>query len=169
MVIAFSCSCGKALKSQEAYAGRQVKCPKCGKVMTIPQAVASDEALTVTPVSMERAAPPVEKPAAPPVTSAKDTTAPQHSPPPLARPVAQPTAFERKAEPASGPAPVSVHAWIDNSLVQRPTPWLPGDEARFQKGVSAPHEGMGGLEKVVLGLLVLAGVAASGWYLFARR
>jgi len=166
MTIAFSCACGKAMKAKADYAGRKVKCPQCGNVTTIPQTAPDDEELTVTPPTLERAAPSPARLVEPTFTRTKDTAEP---PPSLEAPPARPVAAitERKpgpAEPSPARAPTSVHAWVDQSLGQRPTPWLPGDEATFQRGVRAPREGMSALEKGVLGLLVLAGMAAAGWY-----
>ncbi len=36
MSIAFTCPCGKPLRAAAEYAGRGVKCPNCGKTLTIP-------------------------------------------------------------------------------------------------------------------------------------
>jgi hypothetical protein len=112
MPIAFSCSCSKAMKARDEFAGRNVKCPQCGKVVTIPQA--------------------------------------------------QPTTKDL-------PTTAALHSWVDQSLVQRPTPWLAGDETRFQQGIKAPREGTSVLAKGSLGLLILAGVGAAGWFLLMNR
>jgi len=37
MAIRFKCECGKALSAREIYAGRKVRCPKCGKKVTVPE------------------------------------------------------------------------------------------------------------------------------------
>jgi predicted RNA-binding Zn-ribbon protein involved in translation (DUF1610 family) len=36
MSISFSCDCGKKLAAKETFAGRRLKCPGCGKALTIP-------------------------------------------------------------------------------------------------------------------------------------
>ena len=36
MVIKFTCSCGKVVKTSDDHAGKQGKCPQCGAVITIP-------------------------------------------------------------------------------------------------------------------------------------
>jgi hypothetical protein len=103
-----------------------------------------------------------------PTPSAADSDAKRPIPPlaiPLARPVAK-----RKPEAPARPPPAHlksapVHAWVDQSLSQQPTPWLPGDEARFQRGITAPREGVGGGEIAVLTLVVLAGASVAGWLL----
>lgn len=38
MAIVFECSCGQVLKTDDEYAGQQVKCPGCGESVTIPEA-----------------------------------------------------------------------------------------------------------------------------------
>ncbi len=38
MAIVFECSCGQVLKTDDEYAGQQVKCPGCGESVTIPAA-----------------------------------------------------------------------------------------------------------------------------------
>ena len=37
MAIKFKCACGKALSARAIYAGRKVRCPECGKKVTIPE------------------------------------------------------------------------------------------------------------------------------------
>ena len=36
MAIEFACSCGKTLSFAQAHAGRQIICPECGTVQTVP-------------------------------------------------------------------------------------------------------------------------------------
>ena len=38
MAIVFECACGQVLKTDDEYAGQQVKCPGCGESVTIPAA-----------------------------------------------------------------------------------------------------------------------------------
>ena len=76
-------------------------------------------------------------------------------------PLAQPVLSQQKMPTVERP----VQTWVDQSLVQQATPWLPGDEARFQKGIKTPREGMNGVEKSGLVFLVLIGMIAAGWFL----
>ncbi len=78
----------------------------------------------------------------------------------LAKPV-----LARRQEHHAEPAPASVNTWVDQSLSQCTTPWLPGDEVRFQKGIKTPSEGIGGSVKGMLVVLVLAATGAAGWLL----
>ena len=175
MAIAFSCSCGKAMKAKDAYAGRKIKCPQCDSVVTIPLTTPDEDDLAITPSPSEPAAPSVAPPVSQPslAWTGDSAEAMERPPPPLAkRRSPMDAGAEQKAEPAARPAsepgPAPVDAWVDQSLGQRPTPWLPGDEARFQRGIKTPREGMSGLEKSVVGLLVLAGAAAARAWLKTR-
>lgn len=47
MTINFNCSCGKALAAPPEFAGKQVRCPGCGKTTTIPSGEAPIAAVTV--------------------------------------------------------------------------------------------------------------------------
>lgn len=49
-MIQVNCPCGKVLSAQPAYAGRRVKCPKCGAALTVPS--------TATPTATPTAPPP---------------------------------------------------------------------------------------------------------------
>jgi hypothetical protein len=57
MAISFSCKCGKQLRTTDENAGKKVKCPVCGQVLTIPS--------VRTPMPPARPAPGPTKPAAP--------------------------------------------------------------------------------------------------------
>src|SRR5262245_15283945 len=37
MSIRFACGCGRKLTAREEFAGRQMKCPQCGRELAIPQ------------------------------------------------------------------------------------------------------------------------------------
>jgi hypothetical protein len=205
MPIVFSCSCGKAMKAKDAFAGRKVKCPQCSKVLRIPERHEESEDFpivppAVLPPSARKPIPPLPRPSAPPSfdldrdedvcplpppavptaePASKMGSAPEPRPiPPLAIPLARPViqltaaaeppkpAPPRPAPPRPAPAtPAPVHAWVDRSLSQQPTPWLPGDEARFQRGIKAPREGMRGSEVALLMLVVLVGASVAGWLL----
>jgi hypothetical protein len=143
MAIPFSCSCGKAMKAKEAFAGRKIRCAQCGKVVTIPQA-------KIVPADDDKETP---------------------SEPPLAKPAARPVLTKAKAEAPPippAPAPTGVHVWVDRSLVQQPTPWLPGDEDRFQRGIKVPREGLSGMEAALAALLLIGGLGVAGWFLIGR-
>ena len=157
MPIAFTCSCGKEMKAKEAFAGRKIKCPQCETVVRIPRLDSDEDELSTTPLPVRRSPPFLARPVS--AGGEKDGTHYSMAPP-LARPVFanhKPATVER----SDGP---SVHAWIDRSLEQQATPWLPGDEERFQRGIKALREGWSGLEKGIIGL-VLIGVATAVWFL----
>jgi hypothetical protein len=44
MPILFSCKCGKPLKAREELAGKKIKCPHCGVLLTAPSAPAATRA-----------------------------------------------------------------------------------------------------------------------------
>jgi hypothetical protein len=37
MPLAVTCECGKRLQAKDEYAGKQVRCPVCGNVLTLPE------------------------------------------------------------------------------------------------------------------------------------
>src|SRR5262249_41444685 len=54
----FPCSqCGKALKADDALAGRQVRCPACGRAVRAPAPSVHAEASTLAPQAPAREAP----------------------------------------------------------------------------------------------------------------
>ena len=185
MPISFSCHCGKAMQAKDAFAGRKLKCPQCGAVVAIPK-LKKDKPVVTTRVAErdeeERLPPPrpVPRPSvkATQVASQDDDTPPPRArvplarpvarpvtmladePPPLAKPVAPPTT--PRAPTTQTPAP---HPWVDQSLTQTPTPWLPGDEERFQKGLVAPREGMSGLAKALIVIAIVAVLGVGGFLL----
>jgi hypothetical protein len=204
MAIAFSCSCGKAMKAKEAFAGRKVRCPQCDKVVRIPQrdhgkegsAAMPPAATPLSPLPFaemrdgDREHPALPSPArpVPRVVSTKEEdgdNGEQSLKPKAAVPAQRPSFAREKGgeragsttqavsspssvEPARPPASTPVHAWIDQSLSPQPTPWLPGDKERFQKGIKTTREEMSGLEKSMLGLVLLAGACTAGWFLFNK-
>jgi hypothetical protein len=185
MPIAFSCSCGKAMKAKEAFAGRKIKCVQCGKVVTIPQAetaAADDLTPSSEPPAESRSAPdvkekargqkpaaaPLAKPEGRPVLPEEEDSGDKEAPsePPLAKPAARPVLTQPKAEAPPASALAMVHVWVDRSLVQQPTPWLPGDEERFQ-GIKVPREGLSRTAVALAALLLIGGLGAAGWFLIA--
>jgi hypothetical protein len=42
MAIMFGCMCGKRLSATETFAGRQLKCPRCSRLLTIPGSLVDD-------------------------------------------------------------------------------------------------------------------------------
>jgi len=142
VAIQFRCACGKQMQAKEEFAGRKYRCPQCAKIVRIPTPKAKQQ--PAAPVAAKPATPPLAKPV---------------SRPPLAKPVPARTATV--AVPRK-------HPWVDHSLVQAPTPWLPGDEARFQAGIKPMREGLKCWEKLVLTVLIVGGgagaiVAANFW------
>jgi hypothetical protein len=204
MAIAFSCSCGKAMKAKEAFAGRKVRCPQCDKVVRIPQRDHGEEGSAMPPGarplsplpfaeirdgSRDHPALPAPK-SAPRVVSTKEEdgdNGEQSLRPKAAEPAPRPSfarekgsdrapvaaatqisSLPRSAEPAEPRVAAPVHVWVDKSLSPQPTPWLPGDKERFQKEIKVMREEMSGLEKSVLGLVLLAGACTAGWFLFNK-
>ncbi len=168
MAIAFLCSCGKALKAKEAFAGRKVKCPQCLNIVRIPrldgapvdsQADSDDAALAGTPPPGQARLVAGSPPA---LEIGSSDILPTISP--LAKPVIRrtPEVVPKTRTPAAN-APAN--AWVDPFLGQRATPWLPGDEERFQKGIRAPSEGVTGLASGMFSLAVLLGLGVAGWLL----
>jgi regulation of enolase protein 1 (concanavalin A-like superfamily) len=48
MAIVFSCDCGKQFRAQEKHAGRQMRCRRCGAVVTIPRLSTAEDIEDVT-------------------------------------------------------------------------------------------------------------------------
>jgi hypothetical protein len=145
-VIHFRCSCGKNMQAKEEFAGRRLKCPQCDKIVRIPQP-----------------APSREMQPAPNMAAVAIATAPV---PPIAKPMPPPRRVSRStARPATPPqshaATVHPHPWVDRSLVQTATPWLPGDEARCQAGIQPMREGLRCWEKAVLTLVIIGGIVGA--------
>ena len=145
MAIRFRCSCGKSMQAKEDFAGRRYKCPQCEKIVRIPIPKAKPQAV----------------PAAVAVKTAPVKTAPKPMTPPLAKTVPPPLAKPVHVQRAAVQTAPSIHPWVDTSLVLTPTPWLPGDEARFQVGVKPVREGMNALEKLILGIVIVGGFAGA--------
>lgn len=196
MPIAFSCSCGKAMQAKDAFAGRKLKCPGCGRVVQIPKKIeeetdAEDRAAPTPPRASKPAVRPPSKDEAPPLaqpaTAAVSETAvteteeeeqtdeaaaPLAGPaavavadgeegadPPLARPVSRPAVVEQAVRPKVA------NIWVDQSLTQKPTAWLPGDWERYQKGIKTPPDGFSALMVIVLLALLAGGVVAAVMFL----
>jgi hypothetical protein len=151
MAIEFNCTCGKTLAAKDEFAGRKLRCPKCHTILTIPQPSAMPKTPVVAP---PLAAPPARPRSVPtqilnrpilatatqeaihldstPVT-APPVHAPVHAPPvseAIPARVATPIGHGLTATPVAGAVPPR-QSWHDESFHQMPTPWQPGDEARF--------------------------------------
>jgi hypothetical protein len=163
MPIDFVCSCGKHMKAKEAFAGRKIKCPRCDTLVRIPRL----GPMPPSAPASARSAPPLAQPVVPPGFSGDRTAGDMAlaTAPPRARRVVALVA----PEVVDMPDEASVHAWIDRSLAQQSTPWLPGDEERFQDGIKAQREGWTGLEKAALVLLLVAGIAVIAWLLLGQK
>ena len=151
MAITFACTCGKKLQAREEFAGRKMKCPKCGTVLQIPEA-----------------APPAAKRASHP------------TPPPLAKKptpmfIEQVTeviqveevavvtvAQERPAQRAAVTArPRQIpNPWVDHSLDQQATPW-PADAPEAGRPERADPRDQDRWWLTIVGLvLIVVGVIA---------
>src|SRR5262245_36544007 len=92
MPIPFRCACGKKLQAKDEYAGKKLKCPGCGAILTIPRASA-----VATPPPAAAVPPPAPVPP-------QEVTAPPTEPPP-----ADAGAFRfEAAPPPASPAPAVV-------------------------------------------------------------
>lgn len=151
MPIDFVCSCGKYMKAKDAFAGRKIRCPQCGTLVRIPKV----EHFTAAHL------PPVPQP----VATGDGLTADMA---PAEAPLARKVVARLAPAVIDMPDEASVHAWIDRSLAQQSTPWKAGDEERFQAGVKAPREGWSFLEKVIVGFLLVVGIAVIAWLLFLQ-
>jgi hypothetical protein len=156
MPIDFVCSCGKHMKAKEAFAGRKIKCPQCDTLVRIPR-LGPLPASAANARSAPAAHPVLEHPS--PGNRSMGESGVATAPPISARKVVALLA----PEVIDMPDEASVHAWIDRSLAQQSTPWLPGDEEQFQRGIKAPREGWTGFDILVLGLVVVVGIALVAW------
>ncbi|MBI3821807.1 MAG: hypothetical protein HY289_03900 [Planctomycetes bacterium] len=70
MAIPFYCDCGRAMRVKDELAGRKIRCPACGEVLTVPKNeppkevddAALDVLLTESPAEKRRPGPMVEGP-----------------------------------------------------------------------------------------------------------
>src|SRR3954447_26321500 len=95
MAIAFTCSCGKAMKAKEAFAGRKVRCPRCDNVVRIPPLEHGEEDLSATP--------PPDKAVATPSFEKSDRSG-ERPMLPTSKPVARPS-FSQRGDGARSPLP----------------------------------------------------------------
>lgn len=147
MPIQVRCECGKSLQAKDEFAGRKVKCSQCGKILRIPAPADRGNPAVTPTVALTTPAP----------VQAKATPAPANV---VARPapeIAKPVSPALLAKPVANSGRPRPHPWEDRSLVQTPTPWRPGDEARFQAGIRPEREGLSCLEKLAVGALLVAG------------
>src|SRR5262245_23316433 len=146
MGIAIACHCGKKMVAREQFAGRQVKCPQCGAVVQIPNIELknlSDPPGEISPrprpsdeQRREQMKTPVSLPEIIPFKAEADRARAQ-----MHAESAKPQAA--RAATASSAVATAPNPWEDRSLKQVTTPWLPGDQERFQAGVRTPTEGIG--------------------------
>jgi hypothetical protein len=166
------------MKAKEAFAGRKVRCPQCDKVVRIPRL--EHHLGDLAPMQPPKPAPKPGVTILPPagrtdVAShhAVNSARPGDNGPASPRPISFANASVRAAETVLDARPTNhaispAHPWVDQSLDQQSTPWLPGDEERFQKGIKSLREGLSGLEKVVICLVLFGGAGLAGWLLLNR-
>ena len=68
MAIKFTCQCGKRFSASDEHAGRQVRCPKCGSSLKVPELEQDPLGLAIEPEPLESELPPSAFP--PPVSPA---------------------------------------------------------------------------------------------------
>ncbi|MCI0683845.1 MAG: hypothetical protein L0Y71_17200 [Gemmataceae bacterium] len=158
MAIEFRCECGKSLRAKDEFGGRKIRCPQCAEVVRIPLPEADDHPET-PPAPEPAVAQGIAKGSPAPALVAVRPAAPPLAQPVAATPLAKPVAA--KAAPITVAAPPTPHPWEDRSLIQTPTPWLPGDEERFQAGIKPLREGLSCWEKIAIGALIGAGCAGA--------
>jgi hypothetical protein len=104
MAIRFACQCGKPLQSREDFAGRKMRCPACGAILTIPNAgggqVQIVSALETTPM------PPPPSPRGTMIPERPATLTPPAPPSrPPSSPGEGPLVYAEEEQDAPGPAP----------------------------------------------------------------
>jgi hypothetical protein len=179
MPIPFQCACGKKMSAKEDFAGRRLRCPDCQSVVTIPKPgspapqakprpdVGSTPTLTraevaaMTQQAFDTPPPSNTMPSGEPDFAAMFGDAPAEKPRasvarPVAKPVAKPMAAALSkpltsplAAPTPETPPRTVHPWVDSSMQQTETPWLPGDEDRYQDDVAPARETESALRWIV--------------------
>ncbi len=134
------------MKAKDDFAGRKIKCPQCNQVVRIPRVPTGPPVLPAVPLFVPERTAPIAL-AAPEVL--------------LATPVLARVAASSAVKP--------LHVWVDRSLMQQPTAWLPGDEDRFMKGMKPRHVGMSVLTKSGLALLFCGGIGILLWVVLIYR
>lgn len=139
MAIRFSCQCGKPLHAREEFAGRKMRCPACGIVLSIPDSGSKPGLSPTGEAPPNRPTVPVPRP---------DVDAPRQ--PPATRPIMfveeetltaranvkresapedemldQPPVQRRSALPTQ-----RANVWVDDSLTQQVTSWPASDQQR---------------------------------------
>lgn len=162
MPIRFRCSCGKQLQAREEFAGRQMKCPDCGQILTIP---------ATSTVEESEAAPPAEQ--IPSVEAVSTGVTESESGPPVLQPAPQegeqelakviPVVPVIPLAPVGKPKAVHRNEWAAESLDQQITPWAKNDQQRV--GEISDRERIGGrLVSAVVIVLLLVGLLGAAWY-----
>src|SRR5262245_16589775 len=110
MSIPFGCTCGKQLLAKDEFAGKKLRCPGCGKILTIP-----------SPPYRTSEVSPTAPPAKPPVRSApapiqRAASVPEPAPPPPPRapeppppPVVPSSSEDSPVTPLAPPRPALVN------------------------------------------------------------
>jgi DNA-directed RNA polymerase subunit RPC12/RpoP len=145
-VIRFNCSCGKRLKVDDDFVGRQVKCPNCGVKTVVPQ---------VPDAEVEEAVPVTNDPAA---AGLEALTQALKAKPSVAKPIrrnvpALKAISGRPAAPGRATAPAA------RNRKQTPGGKI-GQNGRFAKPASANHNALYIGLGAALGAIVIVVVAA---------
>jgi hypothetical protein len=187
MPIPFSCECGKKLQAKDEFAGKRLKCPGCGKILTIPTPAVEEPELEEEP------APPVTQRIATPPEEVEDEPELPLAPPPPApavvhfvcncgrrlkalqadagEPIDCPECARTltiPAEDSDEPPPVPVpkaRPVSDGLFAQTITPWR--DEATRRRGADGKEprdEKVGSWAGTFLVVLLLVGGGAALWY-----
>src|SRR5262245_45516947 len=188
MPIPFSCECGKKLQAKDEFAGKKMRCPSCGKLLTIPAPPAPE------PLLPPAAAHVAEVPAPPPAEEGGPASTPAVTPPPEPGVVRFVCSCGRRIKARSEGAGETVDcpdggrtltvpakdtdeppldgraaAAMAQALGQTVTPWRDAEARRRGADGPTPRDEKvgGGFGKVLVVLLVAAALAAP--WVFSRQ
>src|SRR5260370_13938694 len=101
MPIQLTCNCGRALRVKDEFGGRKVRCPACGKVVSIPrpEPVADVDAEAFSLFSAEPPPTDPEPRAANAILSGEEFVPPARSPSGIRPSLAKPVGLPRPARP----------------------------------------------------------------------
>lgn len=143
MAIFFSCKCGKSMVARNEFAGRRMKCPSCGTVLTIPEQTV-DASLGGAEASLppKATAKPVESLPAIIPDVAKTVPPPLPLPPPLPKAVIPTLEFAQDDIPVVQPIKGRLTSPFSDGLVsQASAPWRDAAAQESQGIARFHHEG----------------------------
>lgn len=170
MSIQFRCSCGQTLAAKDGSAGKKAKCPKCGKLSTIPSP--TPKAQATSPSSAQVLPKPVQSPVkavARPV-AAKPVTAQSVSAQPITKPIKASVAGQKKPAAQSKPpaTPDFQESEPDPLSVELPAPAFDpfSAPALNQKKKKKNSSSASLWPKVAIGFASIAGTVLVGFFIW---